>query len=72
MSHRPHIHVTRRKAVDGGESPNAYFPQVTAEIRVFWPTHQVEVALEEFELVVHEARQQLEEKVREYQEWAHG
>lgn len=70
MTHRPHIYVCRRALVDGGESPNQYVPQVTSEIRVYWPTKQVERALEEFDLAVAEARAQLEEKVREYLEWA--
>ena len=69
MATRPHIHVCRRVPVDGGKSPNAYFPQITVEIRTFWPTHQVERALEEFDGAVASARAQLEAKVREYQEW---
>lgn len=37
MGHRPHIYVRRRVAADPGESPNAYLPQITVEIRAFWP-----------------------------------
>lgn len=70
MSSRPNVYVCRRVPVDGGESPNAFYPQVTVELRTFYPSRQVERALEEFEVAVVEARQKLEEKVREYREWA--
>lgn len=72
MASRPNVYVCRRVPVDGGKSPNAYYPQVTVELRTFFPSRQVERALEEFDLAVAEARQKLEAKVREYQEWAHG
>lgn len=44
MSHRPHIYISKRVPCDGGVSPNAFFPQVTVEIRVFYPTHQLFLA----------------------------
>ena len=37
MAHRPHLYVRRLVPADPGESPNAYFPQITVEIRAFWP-----------------------------------
>ena len=37
MSHRPHFYVRRFVAADPGESPNAYVPMITVEIRAFWP-----------------------------------
>lgn len=37
MGHRPHIYVRRLVSADPGKSPNAYVPQITVEIRAFWP-----------------------------------
>jgi len=37
MGHRPHIYVRRIVPADPGESPNAYVPRITVEIRAFWP-----------------------------------
>ena len=67
MSARPHVYVSRRKGVDGGKSPNQYFPQVTAEIRVFYPTYQLEVALEELDKAYDDAREQLMERLFQQQ-----
>jgi hypothetical protein len=50
MGHRPHIYVRRRVAADPGESPNAYLPQITVEIRAFWPDlehHRVRAILDD-------------------------
>lgn len=50
MSSRPGIVVSVKRPADGGESPNGYVPQITAEVRVFWPPRatlgQVLVALD--------------------------
>lgn len=37
MGHRPHVYVIRREWAPGGESPNAHVPEITVEVRVFWP-----------------------------------
>lgn len=37
MAKRPGLTVAVRNDADGGTSPNAYMPLVTAEIRLFWP-----------------------------------
>lgn len=37
MAQRPHIYVRRFVTAEPGESPNAYFPAITVEIRAFWP-----------------------------------
>lgn len=37
MSHRPHFYVRRFVGADPGQSPNAYKPLITVEIRAFWP-----------------------------------
>lgn len=50
MSARPHVYVSKRVPADPGESPNAYFPQITVEIRAFWPhyeKHRVRAILDE-------------------------
>lgn len=39
MSQRPGKTFTVRQPTDGGKSPNAYVPEITAEIRVFAPPH---------------------------------
>jgi hypothetical protein len=44
VSRRTGIIKTVRVKVDGGESPNAYVPLITAEVRVFWPPHTVTAA----------------------------
>jgi hypothetical protein len=37
MSKRPGITVSASMEADGGVSPNAYAPWISAEVRVFWP-----------------------------------
>lgn len=37
MTSRPGIVATVRQPADGGQSPNRYVPEITAELRVFWP-----------------------------------
>lgn len=37
MSARRTAYKIIRIPVDGGESPNAYIPQITVEIRAAWP-----------------------------------
>jgi hypothetical protein len=37
MSARPSIYVSRKRPAPGGKSPNAHFPQLTTEIRIFAP-----------------------------------
>lgn len=37
MSKRPGLTVAVRNDADGGVSPNAYMPLITAEVRLFWP-----------------------------------
>lgn len=39
MSQRASVYVVRRIPTDGGESPNRFVPQITIEIRVFFPPH---------------------------------
>jgi len=61
MSHRPHFYVKRLIPADPGESPNAYYPFITVEIRCFWPNlerHKVRAILDD---AYAEAVAQLEE-----------
>jgi hypothetical protein len=37
MSRRPGAYAIVRLQADGGESPNSYAPEITAEIRIHWP-----------------------------------
>lgn len=37
MSARPNAYASVRRPCDGGESPNRYVPEITAEVRVFAP-----------------------------------
>lgn len=37
MSQRPSVYVSLRVPCDGGESPNRFLPEITAEIRLFFP-----------------------------------
>lgn len=37
MSGRPGILVSTKTPADGGESPNRYAPEITVEVRVYWP-----------------------------------
>lgn len=37
MSHRVSTYVTGKRKANGGVSPNAFKPWVSAEIRIFWP-----------------------------------
>lgn len=39
MSRRASVHVTRQIDTDGGESPNAFVPLITIDIRVHFPPH---------------------------------
>lgn len=39
MVHRHNVYVSVRVPVDGGQSPNSYAPQITVEIRAFWPPY---------------------------------
>lgn len=50
MGHRPHFYVRRIVPAEPGESPNAYLPQITVEIRAFWPNlerHKVRAILDD-------------------------
>jgi hypothetical protein len=50
VSHRPHFYVRRVVPADPGKSPNAYVPQITVEIRAFWPDlekHRVRAILDD-------------------------
>ena len=60
MSARPGINVSVKHKANGGVSPNAYIPFITAEVRCFWPPlateAEVEAALgEAFESAITEA-----------------
>lgn len=46
MSRRASFLVSRKTPCNGGESPNAFKPFITAELRMSWPPHTVD----EFEL----------------------
>lgn len=37
MSQRPHIYTIVRTPAESAPSPNAQIPEITAEIRVYWP-----------------------------------
>lgn len=41
MAQRPGFTISHVKSVDGGESPNAYVPRITVEIRVHYPPLQI-------------------------------
>jgi hypothetical protein len=41
VSERPHVYVVHRIPADPGRSPNAYVPQITVEIRAYWPAREV-------------------------------
>jgi hypothetical protein len=50
MGHRPHVYVIRREPADPGVSPNQYVPQITVEVRAYWPArerHRVRAILDE-------------------------
>lgn len=42
MSARPGVLVDVRRPADGGVSPNAYVPIISAEVRCFWPPRATE------------------------------
>lgn len=50
MSARPGIETTVRIDTDGGFTPNAYAPFISAHVRIYWPPpateEQIELALE--------------------------
>lgn len=46
MAQRPGFLVSMVVPCDGGESPNAFVPQVTVEIRVHAPARQMRLAAE--------------------------
>lgn len=56
MAQRPGFTVTKIRNVDGGESPNAYVPRVTVEIRVHFPSRQTAAASEVLDEAIEEAR----------------
>lgn len=39
MVHRHNAYVSIRVPVYGGKSPNAYVPEITVEVRAFWPPY---------------------------------
>jgi hypothetical protein len=50
VGHRPHIYVIRREPADPGVSPNQYLPQITVEVRAYWPArerHRVRAILDQ-------------------------
>lgn len=62
MGSRPHVYVKRFIPAEPGESPNAYLPLITVEIRAFWPAvakHQVAAILTD---AYNEAMAKLEEE----------
>lgn len=63
MGHRPGFLISRRVPCDGGESPNAYFPQVTVEVRVYYPARQMELAAEVLAEAVEEATAKLAARI---------
>lgn len=62
MSRRRGFIGTAKVSTDGGVSPNAYMPYVTAEVRVFAPPRatraEIDVAIEE---ALADARRQLDD-----------
>lgn len=68
MSARPGFTITKRVSVDGGESPNAYVPQVTVEIRVHYPARQVHRAADVLGDAIAEARRELMQRQQQYDE----
>jgi len=62
VSARPGYTVTKRVAVDGGESPNAYVGQITVEIRVHYPPRQIEHVQRVLDAAVDDAIVELEER----------
>lgn len=63
MSARPGIIASAYVPADGGESPNAFKPFVTAEIRCHWPQlatdHEIGKALDD---AMHDAFRQIADK----------
>ena len=47
MAQRPGVNVSIQVKADGGVSPNAYVPWITAEIRCFWPPRATEQEVED-------------------------
>lgn len=41
MSRRMSAHVIKRIPCDGGDSPLNFFPQITVEMKAFWPPFTV-------------------------------
>lgn len=65
MAHRPGFTVTKIRNVDGGESPNAYVPRVTVEIRVHYPRLQSLAAGEVLDEAIEEARHMMRTRQKE-------
>lgn len=37
MSRREAVYVSKRVSCDGGKEPNAFYPAITVEVRIFFP-----------------------------------
>jgi hypothetical protein len=63
MSHRHNAYVSITEPAYGGVSPNAYVPQITVEVRAFWPpSHDHEKRVVD---LIHKAAIEAMEKVLE-------
>lgn len=61
MSSRKNVYVSNWTPCDGGESPNAYVPGITAEIRLFYPPLQRALAREALENACADALRKFDE-----------
>lgn len=66
MSARPGFTITKIKPVHGGNSPNAFVPRVTVEVRVHYPTHQIHVAQDVLREACDDAVRELMRRADEY------
>lgn len=73
MGRRTSASATIRRAAPGGESPNSYIPEVTVDVRVFFPpmTHDSDVRLALHDAYIAVMRQ-LEDHFKERDESRHS
>lgn len=61
MGHRPHVYVSVIEPCYGGDSPNNYLGQVTAEIRLYFPPLQRDLAAQALTEAVKQAWREFDE-----------
>ena len=47
MTGRPGIETTVRLDADGGSTPNAYSPFISAHVRIYWPPRATDEQIEQ-------------------------